>query len=373
MTDNMKYNLFVFLSVLASSLADFYIPIILYNQGFTLTHIFTFFLIKFSFIIITYYFIILLAIKIGFKSLLIISAFFLGLSFYLVSIINNSFFCLIKLALLFSLFLQTYWAGRHYYGIFSLTKKEMSNQIGYMVIATQLALIPSAYLGALIIELWGLKILTIIISGIILISIIPLFFIKEKSNYQPLMVKRTLFNIPKENLLLIGLDQARQLMVIFFPLFIYLKIANNYRYIGIINALIGIASIIFVYFFAKKMDKEHKNHLRLAIILLGTILMFKLNITNLYFMLAIAFFEGLISRMHMTAIMSNIYMLGKDFHLPSYLVIYEITTNLIKVIIILIGILFINNIKVFLFFCLFIFLNSHLIKFKQHNKKKLKD
>lgn len=368
MSDNTKYNIFVFFSVLATALADLYIPIILYNQGFSLIYIYIFFLIKFSFIMITYYFIIMLAKTISFKYLLIISAFFLGFSFYLISTITNSLSYLIICAASFSIFLQTYWAGRHYYGIYSITKNKLSNQIGYMIIATQLALIPSAYLGALIIELWGLNILTIIITAIILISIIPLFFIKERVNKQPLIVKKVLFSISKRNLLLIGLDQTRQLAFIFFPLFIYLTMVDSYQYIGIINILIGVASIIFVYFWARKMDKSPQNYLSISIVLLGIVLLFKLNIINKYFMLVISFFEGLASRMHMTAIMSNIYMLGKNYHLPSYLIVYELVINLIRAIFLIIGILFINDLKIFLFICIFVFLSSHIIQFKHKDR-----
>ncbi len=370
MKDSTKYNLFIFLSVLATGISEIYIPIFLYDQGFNIKLIFLFFLIKFSLVLVFYYPLIIIARKIKFKWLLVSSAFFLGISFYLLSIINNSILSIFYLALMFAFFVITYWAGRHYFALYILPKQNMANQVGYIVIATQLALIPSAYLGALIIENFGLTILTIIITIIALISIIPLLSIKEDINIKPFNIKQTINKIPKKNILLIGMDQARQLAVIFFPLFIYLNVVQTYRYVGIVNVAVGIAAMIFVYLFAKKIERDGKDYLSLAILLLGSVLLIKLNALTAIFMIVVAVFEGLTSRLHMTSIMKNIYSLGQNYYIPTYLIIYEYTLNIVKVIILIIAVLFLENVTIFLYLCVFIFLVSSCFQFKDSSNIK---
>jgi predicted MFS family arabinose efflux permease len=364
-----RYNIFILLSVMATGLAEIYIPIVLYNAGFNLKLIFTYFIIKFGSILILYYPIILIGQKLGFKILLVISAFFLGISFYLLSIINTSFIIVIVTAISFSIFNQTYWSGRHYYAIKVLPTDRMGDSVGYTVITTQLALIPSAFFGALIIEHFGLKILTFIITAIALISIIPLLEIKEKIYKTGLNVKKVATSIPFSNIILMGFDQARQLAVIFFPLFIYLNVVKTYRYVGVVNVVIGIATMISVYFFARKIDREQKDYLSIFIILLSIVLFVKLNVTTSVPMLIVAIFEGLIARMHMTSIIRDIYSFGQKHHILSYLFIYEFVLNLVRVILFGIGLLLINNVVSFLYLCIFIFFFSSLFQFKLERKK----
>ncbi|MDD3821922.1 MAG: MFS transporter [Bacilli bacterium] len=371
LTKEHKYQLFIFLSVLATALSEIYIPIVLYNQGFNLKQIFLFFVFKFSVMLLISYFIIWMGKTIKFKLLLIISALLLGVSFYLLSIINKFSLLFFITPLAFALFNQTYWPGRHYYALTILSKDNLANSVGSIVITTQLALIPSAYLGALIIEHWGLKILTIIVTITALISIIPLFYLKETDNKLPINLREVISTTPKNSLFIIGLDQARQLMVIFFPLFIYLKVVETYRYVGIVNVVIGLAASIFVYFFARKIDKTKKDYLRVSILLLSFILFIKLHITNPLLMIIIVFFEGLIARMHMTTITRNIYSLGQNYYIPSFLIAHDITLNLMRLFLLFLAFFFIGDITSFIYLCLVVFLISSIFSFsdkKTENK-----
>ncbi len=141
---------------------------------------------------------------------------------------------------------------------------------------------------------------------------------------------------------------------------------------GIVNVVIGLAASIFVYFFARQIDKTKKDYLRASILLLSFILLIKLHITNALFMIIIAFCEGLIARMHMTTITRHIYSLGQNYYIPSFLIVHDITLNLTRLFILLLAFFFIKDITSFIYLCLIIFLISRFFSFsdkKQSLKK----
>jgi hypothetical protein len=359
-----KYNIFILLSSFAYGMAEIYVPVVLYNKDYSLKYIFLYFVVKYALTIITYNPVIKLGRRATFKWLLVISAFTLGLSFYLLSILDGSLLKLLMAAITFAIFTQTYWLGRHYYAIEVLAKKKMSNEVGNIIILSQLATIPSAYLGALAIESLGLKGLTVIITVIVLLSIIPIFLINEKPNIKSLDIKKVFRTIPKSSLLIIMLDQFRLIIVTLFPLYIFLNIIHTYRYIGEVNVVIGIASAFFVYFFSHKMDEKKDDYLHLATFLLGIVFLIKLNIVSVTWMMVIALAEGLVSRMQLTSLTRNMYILGKNYDTSSYLALYEIITNIMCTLIYAFGLLFFpSNLKVFLYIIILIFMLTVFLKF----------
>ena len=80
-SNEKRYNIFIFLSMFSKGMTEMFIPVVLYNKGFNLYFIFLYFFIKYLVIIITYYLVVELAKVIKFKVLLIISSIILGTSF----------------------------------------------------------------------------------------------------------------------------------------------------------------------------------------------------------------------------------------------------------------------------------------------------
>ncbi|MDD4035728.1 MAG: MFS transporter [Bacilli bacterium] len=362
-SNEKRYSIFIFLSMFSKGMAEIFIPVVLYNKGFNLSLIFLYFSIKYLVIIITYYLVVELAKIIRFKVLLVLSAIMLGISFYLLTTMGSSISNLLIAATLFALYTETYWAGRHYYALEVIPSKNLSCEVGNIIIAGEIGLIPSAYLGGLAIELLGLKYLTIIITLIALISIIPLLKIKEFKDKEPINASIILKEIPKKSMLYLIFDQFKYLTVLFFPLYLYLNVVENYRYIGIVNVAIGIASMIFVYLFAKKMDKNKKDYLSLGTICLALVLVFKLNITNPLVMIVIGLFEGLATKMQMTSVIRNIYALGQHYNTISYLIVIELIQNIGRFIILGYALLFINNLIEFLAMCIFLFSLASVLEF----------
>lgn len=362
--DNQKkYNLFVFLSTFARGMAEIYVPIFLYNKGMSIQMIMLYFLIKYSIMTISYVPVVYLGKKIKFKWIIVFSSFLLGLAFYFISVMSNNMGDIIKLAIIFAFFTHTYWVGRHYYALEVLPKKDLGDEVGNIIIATQLALIPSAYIGALLIEMLGTTYLSMVIAVISLIAIIPIFFIKEEKITTPIDIMKVLKTIPKASLLFLAIEQLKIIITMLFPLYIFLTIESNFSYIGLLNIAIGVASMLFVYSFCRIIDKKKKDYIYLSCFLLVLVWLAKLSVATASLMLIVSILEGLTSKMHETSVTRNIYALGKNYDACSYIVVYEVFQNIIRVIILALAYFFIKDLKIFLLLSSIVFLLGAFIKF----------
>src|SRR5699024_3729576 len=150
----------------------------------------------------------------------------------------------------------------------------------------------------------------------------------------------------KHKLLFFIFEQFKVIFLILQPLYLYLYVEKNILYIGLFNIIMGLSSIIFVYFFLRKISfikyfliliivffiifvyffvrkiKVNK-YFWLLNIVFCIILILKLNISNNFIMLMIAFLEGLFSRMYEVVSTENLYDI-KNGNVSSYLIIVEL-------------------------------------------------
>ena len=266
-----SYNIYIFISTFIRNIIDVYSVIYLYKAGYPINNI----IFIYTLVYFLGYFISTLSIRlgnrIGYKFILIISSIFTGISFYVLHNLYNIY--LISLLLSISMF--TYHPIRHYFGINLLKdKKEISNNLIYIYIATLL----SSYL-----VIKNIKIIYLIIISII--SIIPTLLIR-KNNYE--LIKYT--KISKQKIKYFFFDQFRIIFLLLEPLYLYI-IANTISYVGIFNIILTISSILCVYVIVRKID-IYKGYKYINIIFV-IILILKLNTSNYFILLIIAFFEGI--------------------------------------------------------------------------------
>ena len=142
----------------------------------------------------------------------------------------------------------------------------------------------------------------------------------------------------------------------------YLYVSKDLKYIGIFNVINSIASIIFVYILVRKINVN--KWFKYFNILLVIVLLLKLNILNKYFILILAFFEGLLVKVYEIVSMKNLYQVKTD-NIKSYLIKVEIIFCLVRSIFMFIFYLFIHDIKIILYILLlFIFLSGFCITIK---------
>jgi len=361
MKNYQKYNLFIFISTISRNIVEVFSSVLLFQMGYKLKYILTFYFLVYIVGILVNIVSLSLTKIIKPKYILVFSSIMFGITFYFLATMQNSFDNLIIYSILFSISSYTYHSLRHYFALRVLDNKKDDKKIAIILIFNYLAVMLSSYIGAYITNRLGLFTTLIITIVISFISIIPISLIKNRNYYTKISISKTLKKMNKKNTIFFFLEQFKVIFLSLQPLYLYLFIDSNLEYIGIFNILIGIASVVFVYVFATRINKQ--KYFWLLNILFSIILVLKINIYNKYIILVIAFLEGLGMKMYETVSLENIYNEGDNKDITSYLIICEFIFCLVRSVICLLFCLFLDDIKVMLYISILGILISGFIKY----------
>ncbi len=356
MKNNIKYNIFLLISLLSRNLIEVFNIALLYKLNYSVKEIMLYYIIFFF----TAFFVNVITLNIinyiKSKYVLLISNILFCYSYYYLNNMNYDIKHLIIFAILSSFSGYTYHIIRHY---FALKFTDNSNkEIGSIAIFSFIGIIISSFIGPYITENYSFSVTVIIIFITSLISLIPLLMIKEEVKYEEVFKIDTSINLRKKLFFLF--EQSKVLFLLIQPLYLYIKVDKNLSYIGIFNVVSSIASIIFIYFFVRKINifKYFKYFNTLLVI----ILCLKLNIFNKYIMLIIAFFEGIFIKIYEITSMKNLYQIKTD-NIKNYLFNAQMLFCLSRFIIISILYFVTSNVKVILYVMLiFILISGFFIK-----------
>lgn len=341
MADIKKYNIFILFSTIARNIVEVFSSVLLYKMGYSFKEILIFFAILYFTGAVTSILIMYLTKIIKSKYILILSSIIFSYSFYFMQGMAKTFSNLVIFSIIYGVGCYTYHILRHYYAIRALGNKKKLD-IGSILIITNISLIFSSFIASYIQTKFSLLTLVIVIVIISLVAVIPIFSMKEDKDNK----KITYQKIEKNKLLFFVLEQAKVIYLCLQPLFLYLFIDNNIKYIGVFNIFVGISSCIFIYFFVRKInDKKYFKYLN---ILFCITLVLKLNIRNKYFLLFIALLEGLGVKMFEVVSTENIYNIKNGTNISGYLIITEVIFCLVRSLLCIVA-YFINNIKIVLY------------------------
>ena len=359
MSDLKKYNIFITITSFSKLLVELFIPLILYDYGFTIKNIILYMIIKYTLCIIMIPITMKINKKISWSKIMIISSFFFSLTYIYLNIMDKSLLSLIILSIIFSTYLIFYWLGRHIYGLSIIEDKKTTDNVSLYTIFTVLGSIPATYIGSLILKYFGFITLTIIVLILMLISIIPLTKINKDIKYRKPNLNPIIKIFPKRNYLFTFIEQFRYILNNIFPLYIYLYIKKEFTYIGITNLICGIGSIIYIFIISKKMDKNKKDYLSITCILLSILYIGKLNINNTNLFYIIVFIEGILKVTLDTIVQRNTYVYGRNYDVNSYIEFTELLNNIFRTIILIIFYLLNLNLRNIIYIgILGIFINS---------------
>ena len=337
MTKNWKkFNVFVFISSLARSLIEIFIPLYLYKTGVSFQEILLFYLFISGFSCLISFILLKLGKLIPYKYFIFISSISFIITYFLLNSVALSTISILILALSYAIYRRSYWMVKRYYSIKYAAKRNSGKASAWVTITSEGAGLISSLLGGVFLDNQQFMILALISLILFIISIVPLFSIKDykENKNKPAAYKSILKSIPIQNYLILFLYEGIFYVNLFFPLYLYIYVDNTYSFVGLINLVIGISSMIFVWTFAKKMDKDKHDYLRLITFILGTIFLVKLNITNPYLIAIIALLEGYVAKMHTVSYSRNIWYLGKNYNTVNYNFIMEMITNISRFLII---------------------------------------
>jgi hypothetical protein len=268
---------------------------------------------------------------------------------------------------------HTYWISRHYYSIKLFSKDKMGIRVGKVVILNQIAFLFSPLLGSILMNNFDSEIVIIFVSFMLVFSLYYMIRIrfKEGNKFGSYIneITNILKSIPTRNIIYSLLDQFRVIGSFFYVLYIYIYVSNNIEYIVIFNVIVGIASIVFVYLFSKKIDKNKNSYIILSSLFVMVVWFLRLNVINSTFLLLIAVLQGISERMYEVSNSRNNYLFGKKYNTIHYVMIMEGIYNLGRIIICCIGFFLIKDIKIFLYLCGTMIFVSGLIGFNIKNKK----
>lgn len=358
MSDLKKYNIFIFITSFAKLLVEIFIPLILYNMSFTIKEIILFLILKYSFCLLFIpvgYFI---GKKYSVSTLMILSSIIFSITYIYLSQINKNLTSLIILSILYSSYLMFYWLGRHMYGLSIIEDKKTTDNVSLYNIFTILGGLFSPFIGSYIIEKTSTLTLSTIVLVLMIISIIPLTKIKKLKLNPNTQIKHIIKSFPKTNYIFNTLDQLRYILYTVLPLWIYINIKSKYSYIGILNIITGLGSIIYIYLLSKKMDKNKKDYLSLSLLIMGIIYLLKITITSNLAYLIITLFEGITKSSLDTITLRNTYVYQKNYCITSYIIFTEIINNIARTLFLIIFYIFNVPLKTMLLICILgIFLN----------------
>lgn len=336
MSNLKKYNIFITITSFAKLLVELFIPLLLYEKGFKIENIILFLIFKYTFCNL----IVPVSLKFGkensYTKLMLISSILFSLTYLYLNILTKNIFSLIFLALLFSSYLTFYWISRHIYAQSIIEDKKTTDNVSLYTIFTILGGLPATYIGAKILKHFGFFTLAIIILILMILSIIPIIKLKNIEIKRNQKIKQIAKTFPLKNYIFIIIDQLRYIGISIFPLFIYLNIKKSFDYLGIINIICGIGSVIYIYILSKKMDKNKKDYLCLSSLLLAIIYFLKITIKNTKLFLITIFFEGIFKSALDTIILRNTYAYGKNYEVPAYTGFTELLNNITRTIFLII-------------------------------------
>lgn len=359
-----KFSLYVFLSTFARNLIEVFIPIILYKFGFSINEVILYYLLVNLFSLALTYPCIYISNKFNNKILGIIGI----ISFIIVQVLlnklHNSILFIIILSFFYALYRRGYWISRRFYNLRVIRKQNISSTYSLISIINQLGLIISTYIGSILLDFMSINLLTTIAILLFLISIIPLYSLRFEHKEQSTKLEpiKTFKQIPKSNIVLFGTYELINVVKFLFSLYLFLYVKNNYQTVGILNLFTNLSTILFAYFYGKKINKE-KNFLRLSIVLVVVVYILKLNFTS-YILILISFLEGIFTKMYEISIQKEFYSLSKKFEYQNYNLIYEAAQNLFRTCIMAILYFFIDDLRIMIIVVLLFILCSFCFKFK---------
>lgn len=338
------YNIFLFLSNISRNIVEIFSFVYLYQKGYKIKNILLFYSIYYLVGVFISYITVYLTRCIRRKVLLIISGLLYGVSFYYLSVMSMTNYNLVILSIILSTSSFIYHTIRHYYAM-NLVDKVEDKKIASILISAYLPIIFSSILGSYIVDKYSILVSSIIVIILSVISIIPLIFIRDDITNNKIEYSK----INSNKLVFFILEQFKVIFLLLEPIYLYLYVKKSLNYVGTFNILIGISSIIYLYYIAHRININ--KYFKYINIIFCLVLLLKLNITNKYILLVVALLEGLGIKSFELTSNKNIYNI-ENSNINGYLITCELIFCFLRSIICLMFYLFIDNVKVMLYISL---------------------
>ncbi len=252
------------LKTLAIALINIFVPIYLFNLGFDISKIAFYYLILYLSISLFMPFGTYINSKIGVKKGMVLGTSFLILHFIFLNKVPEGMPYYIP-AILYGINAAFYWAAFHFeFTKFSDDHKEAS-EISIINIVALAASAIAPLLGSLFITEISYSFLFFVVVGLLVLSLIPLFFTKdvkgEKPDFSLSKIMRSDSNSKAFSYMALGIIATS--LLIFWPLYIYLQLGTVLS-LGSIVTITGIIILAYTFFVGKWADRKENKILKLG-------------------------------------------------------------------------------------------------------------
>lgn len=335
MKKSKVYHIFLFLSTFTRGLVEVFSLVLLYKKVFSISNIFFFLFLMYTVGIFVNY----ISLKLSYKVILVLSSLLYGISFIYLSLMNINIYSLIILAIMLACGNYSYHAIRHLLALELLEDREHSTN--GIVMITYLGVIVASIVGIYLIDKLSFVVTSVIIFILSFLSLMPILKLKIDVSRERVQSLREV-KIEKDKIIFSILEQFKVIFLEIQPLFLYIYVEQSIYYVGIFNVIANLASLIVVYFLARRVGKKYFKYVCL---LLGIVFILKLNIKSGIILLGLAFLEGVFVKMYENVSLGNLYAIGNN-HIREYLIVEELIFFISKSIIMLIVCL--TNLNIYL-------------------------
>lgn len=308
----------IWLHVFGRSMLSIFIPILLLQQGYSITELMVFFLIFNIFDFPLNFFAKWLTSKIGARKVIMLGVVALIIYFFcLYSLTPNNWPLLIAMALAAALYDTFYWVAHIYYFMrCSKHDDNVSKDISWLYIVKRVAAILAPIIGAAIIIFVNQGVLILVSIAILVLSLWPLFKIKDtrdKPKKGSVLGFREFFKNWEgtKDYVIQGLWSFHSSSEgVIWPIFIYV-LFKNVESVAIIPVIVSITAIVFTYFTGRMKKANRGVMVTVGAMMVAIVWVLRLVIENNVFYYVSVFLTGLFSIMVALPLESSIYEKGE--------------------------------------------------------------
>ncbi|MBR2708729.1 MFS transporter [Candidatus Saccharibacteria bacterium] len=345
-----EFNVFLFVSTFARSLIEIFISLYLFKNGFSIQQVLFFYLLENLFSFFISYFFVRIGERFNYSVIMYIGVVsFIALQITLGNVDHNVWY-VVLISLLYAIYRRGYWVARRFYITEIMPQRRSSIPYSMTMIVSEVATILAGFLGAFLLDGLNNSILMIISSVLLFVSILPLWRIDSKGNNTKIELIKHLKCYDKRNFLAFSLYEINNVLTLLFPIYVFLYIEDTYMITGTMSVISNIAIIVFIFLYGKIIEK--RNFFVLSTVLFVLVCLTKLFFLN-YFILAICFAEGLVSKMQNQSVNKIYFENRNDMDLAHYNLIYQLLEAFARVIAV-IPLLFISDVRSMIMFVLLI-------------------
>lgn len=337
----MKYYCHKSIRSFGMSLVDIFLPIYLLTLGLSITMVLLWFLAEMTIKCIIDLCSIPLTSRIGTRRAMLLALFIEMLFFVSLSVISNNIYILLLVALLYAAGNGIYWINE----LTMFTKIVKKGQEGFRRSVTDtienIVSLPSPLIGAIILVRFGMTPLSLLAGFIIILSSVPLYFIKGvnfkiKSDVKSLKKYWKRYKLKKKTILqILNRGMQAEFIYIIWPIFLYISGVELIE-IGIVGIILGVAELISPLILGKLADHDHSKLMKfttLGIMICWLIVIFTNNHYILYF---ISFVVGILNESIWLSINQKMTSLGKKYNASYFGIVHELGDNIAKALLLII-------------------------------------